>query len=704
LVAVPTVDEVLRGVADAGPKQLDVVAFTRQILGLDLYPVQQTILRLIFLDVEHMTAFDNTTIDRWTASWSGGHPNQGVVPDVWDRVNVLRAKGDRHFREVLLLIGRRGGKSYLGAVATAYQIYTLITWGHPQRVLGIDPDKDLVAFVAATNKDQSEDNAFKDVATLIKRSEWFKPWIAASTSDELLVLTPHDLERVRASGEATAQVASIHVRAISSSAPSSRGPAGFLALFDEFSHMAATPSGARSGDELWHAVIPSLDQTKEHALVLITTTPASQVGQAYQVYLQAQEMDSEGAAVHPQILTLQIPSWEPYLSHDDPVATEGRVLPPPPESLEGRLGELLQKERHRNPQRFATEREAQWQGTLDAFLDLRHVERIFQPYCPLCGHSFEPAEWTENRGSCLWCGDVVTPVAPQFHREHVLGFCYMGHADPAERHDNFAVCIGHLQTFTEPAGEKAHHVVIDVLKIWKPEDHGGELPYLEIQADLAIYVSRFPFMRGFTYDQFGAMGTINDLKARLREKKVKVRVFKFSHTAPNNKEREEIVKEALAMNLIHSPVDADGPRQTSLLAEEMKRLQLVNGRVVKPSTGEVRTDDAWTAFSVVAYRLLTHQYGRHIREALAQLPLLSGAPGGYHTSSVVIEAPAPASEQRSRLEQIGRRTASPRGWAQSLYDQQSQGRGLKRSWPPVPWIRPTSAASPQAPSNRGLRP
>jgi hypothetical protein len=666
----PTVADVLRDVADAGPKRLDIVTFAREILGLELYPVQETILRLIFLDLEHMTAFDKKTIDEWAASWTGAYPNRGVVPDVWDRVKTLRAKGDRHFREVLLLIGRRGGKSYLGAIATAYQIYMLIQWGHPQHVLGIDPDKDLVTFVAATNKDQSKDNAFKDVATLIKRSKWFKPWIAASTNDELLLLTPHDLDRLRATGETASEVASIHVRAISSSAPSARGPAGFVALFDEFCYMAATPSGARSGDELWHAVIPSLDQTKEHALILITTTPASQVGQAYQVYLQAQETDPDGNAVHAQILALQIPSWEPYLSHDDPIATGGRILPPPPESLEGRLGEILEKERFRNPQRFANEREAQWQGTVDAFLDPRHVERMFQPYCSSCGHSFEAARWTEDGGSCLWCGNVVTPVLPEFHREYQMRFCYMGHADPAERHDNFALCIGHLQMFTEPTGQETHHIVIDVLRIWKPEDHGGELPYLEIQADLAIYVSRFPFMSGFTYDQFGAMATINDLKARLREKKVNVRVFKFSHTAPNNKEREEIVKEALAMNLMHCPADTDGPRRSSLLAEEMKRLQLVNGRVVKPSTGDIRTDDAWTAFSVVVYRLLTHQYGRHIRDALAQLPLVGGAPGGYHTSSMMAEPTPAASELRSRLDQFRSRMGPSHGWVQDLYRQQ----------------------------------
>jgi hypothetical protein len=671
----PTVAEVLREVANAGPKQLDVVTFARDILGLELYPAQQSILRLIFLDIEHMSVFDTTTIDRWAAAWSGGNPNHGVVPDVWDRVEALRAKGDRHFREVLLLIGRRGSKTYIGAIATAYQIYTLIAWGHPQRVLGIDPDKDLVAFVAATNKDQSRDNAFKDVATLIKRSPWFKPWIAPSTSDELLLLTPHDLEVLSASDGATpAQVASIHVRAISSNAPSARGPAGFVALFDEFCHMAATPSGARSGDELWHAVTPSLDQTREHALILIATTPASQVGQAYQTYLQAQETGSDGAAIHPQILVVQIPSWEPYLGHDDPIATEGRILPPPPETLEGRLGELLEKERHRNPQRFATERGAQWQGTVDAFLDPRHIERMFLPYCPSCGHSFDAALWKEDRGTCPWCGNAVTPVVPQFHPEHDMRVCAMGHADPAERHDNFALCIGHLSTFTEPTGLDAHHVVIDVLRIWKPEDHGGELPYLEIQADLATHVSRFPFMDGFTYDQFGAIGTINDLKTRLREKRVNVRVFKFSHTAPNNKEREEIVKEALAMNLLHCPGDTDGPRQTSLLAEEMKRLQLVNGRVVKPSTGDVRTDDAWTAFSVVAYRLLTHQYGRRIRDALAQLPILGGAPGGYHTPSGLTESPHVVSETRARLQAVGRRMGSTNGWATSLSRRRHDGR------------------------------
>jgi hypothetical protein len=66
---------------------------------------------------------------------------------------------------------------------------------------------------------------------------------------------------------------------------------------------------------------------------------------------------------------------------------------------------------------------------------------------------------------------------------------------------------------------------------------------------------------------------------------VKVPVRKLVHTEAKNRERAEIVKEALANNWIHAPRDAFGPNGTCLLEQEMKFLQLRNLRLIKPTTG-----------------------------------------------------------------------------------------------------------------------
>jgi hypothetical protein len=266
-------------------------------------------------------------------------------------------------------------------------------------------------------------------------------------------------------------------------------------------------------------------------------------------------------------------------------------------------------------------------------------------------------------------------MVPRF-TERSIADVFIGHADPAERHDHFAACIGHHQWFTEPDGTSAAHVVIDYLACWKPEDYPDrQLPYLEIQQQLAEVISRFPFMRRFTYDQFGAMATVSGMRELLRSAGIRVPVSKLHHTEAGNKEREEVVKEALALNLIHIPADGLGPGGRSLLAEEMRFLELRNGRVVKPTTGTIRSDDLWTAFSTVAWQVLKDQHGRRIRQALAEVRVVGGLPGGYHTGgfSPIPPAPQPKSPARERLEAITRaniarrnRSGLPPGWTRNI--------------------------------------
>jgi hypothetical protein len=122
------------------------------------------------------------------------------------------------------------------------------------------------------------------------------------------------------------------------------------------------------------------------------------------------------------------------------------------------------------------------------------------------------------------------------------------------------------------------------------------------------------------------------------------------------------VKEALANNWIHAPRDAFGPNGTCLLEQEMKFLQLRNLRLIKPTTGPVRTDDLWAAFSTVTWQLLKDHYGRRVREALSGAPLLPGLPGGYHTSGPgdPDSAATPrVARPRPLLEGIGRRNTHP---------------------------------------------
>src|SRR5438309_1820521 len=65
----------------------DIATFAR-LLGVSLFPVQRALLRLVFLDVEHMSDWDKSFITDLARRFND--PSQqdviGVPPDVWQRV------------------------------------------------------------------------------------------------------------------------------------------------------------------------------------------------------------------------------------------------------------------------------------------------------------------------------------------------------------------------------------------------------------------------------------------------------------------------------------------------------------------------------------------------------------------------------------------------------------------------------------------
>jgi hypothetical protein len=653
---------------------LDIIRFAEEILGVRLYPRQKTLLRLLFLDTDNMTPYDREVIEGWRGGFHLGGDVLGVPPDVWLRVEWLRSRGYTHFPRALLLIGRRGGKNYIGAIACAYLLYELLLLNWPQVELGIDPDKDLVVFVAATNRDQAKSNALRDLATMLSRTDWFQPYLGAAGTSELILRSSHDLEILeerRARGIPTQETGTLRIRSISSAAPGSRGPAGIAAWFDELAHSQDTPSGSRSGGELWDAVVPALDQAKRRGMVLVTTSPWARTGQAYTLYEQGIMTGPDaGDPISPDILVVQLTSWDPFLDWQDPEATGGVEYPEPPEVW----NDILEREEQRNRAKFAVERRSQWAAVEEPFLEPAVIDRAYFPFCETCGHSVPDAGWAAAQ-PCAHCGRVGPPVHPTFSERGMLNFSYRGHADPAERHDSFAACIAHLHPFAQPNGEISVHVVVDWLGAWRPDDYPDrQLPYLEIQRDMADVIARYPFMQKFSYDQFGAMATISGMRELLDARGVRVPVGKLVHTEATNREREEIVKEALAVNLIHIARDRLGPNGTCLLGDEMRFLELRNGRVVKPTSGPVRTDDLWTAFSTVAWQLLKDQYGGRIREALARAPMMWGLQGGYHTGAEA-PPPPPVRERRSVREQLeansrywARRSISSRGFPYGLFD------------------------------------
>ena len=100
--------------------------------GLRLYPRQQTLLKLIYLETENMTAYDLDVIEEWRQGFKDPRTPAGVQEDIWERIEFLKANGYTHFPHVQAILGRRASKGMIGGVLGAERLGYLVTLDNPQ--------------------------------------------------------------------------------------------------------------------------------------------------------------------------------------------------------------------------------------------------------------------------------------------------------------------------------------------------------------------------------------------------------------------------------------------------------------------------------------------------------------------------------------------------------------------------------------------
>ena len=100
----------------------DVVTFAShpEFLGLSLYPRQATLLKIAYLGrgpngEDLFTDYDHAVIDEWCRDFEHTREH-GLQPDLRERIELLRGRGERRFREIVFVGGRRAGKGLIGSI------------------------------------------------------------------------------------------------------------------------------------------------------------------------------------------------------------------------------------------------------------------------------------------------------------------------------------------------------------------------------------------------------------------------------------------------------------------------------------------------------------------------------------------------------------------------------------------------------------
>lgn len=579
-------------------------ATSKDFLGLSLFPLQLLILKIATLSVELFTSFDRMIIQRWGEGFILNedleHPafegRKGTTPDLLERIETCRNAGRTSCEELVLVLGRRGSKSFLAAILVAWRLWNLLALEDPQRHYKIPSDKVLAVHLFAADQTTLVRNGYGDVVNLL-RAPCFHPFLGKQDKTMTSLLTPAQLSRGARAGR---DVGNIQVVAAATTSTAIRGAAVPMAWMDEFGHVNGAGSTSDSV-EIYTATDPALAQFRDNSLVIQTSTPLEKLGQFYASYLKALRVDPiTGDALAPGVFMFQLPSDELYLYAEEASGLEmwpgGPNFPP---GLEPKITRSYIEERRLwDPRGVEVEYEAQFASAVNAYLLPDKISEGFGLY----------------KGRRLTHLTVGKP-----------GITYVAHVDPGKTEANYAVSIGHL------VWEQGRpNVIGDRIQVWKPSDFpGGTVNYLEVERELLELIKAFRIST-MVFDQFNSIGTIQKLQAQALDMGLDWRphIYERPATADLNWTSAEVFKKALHLGLFHAP-----PHE--LAQAELEHLVVVGEKVSAPTSGDVQTDDVADCLIGMTYTLLREHLD--VFQKLGQLqpsgslqgglPLQSSAPG-----------------------------------------------------------------------------
>jgi hypothetical protein len=604
----------------------------RSFCNKKLYPRQRTLLKLIYLETENMTAYDIDVIEEWRSNFSHAKIPYGIQADVWERVDYLKSHGYTHFPHVQAVMGRRASKGTIGGILGAERLAFMLGLDNPQAHFGVEEAKNLFLHVVATNMIQAKQFQFADIRSTVESCKFFEPYISTSKEYYLSLRTNADKRRIaeyeKRKMPIDHEIASLRCLAMSSTSSSGRGSTAFANFFDEFAHMITTTEGPRSSSEVYNAYQPALDQFGKDSLTYVPSSPYTKVGQFYDLYTTGgvlmreylekhgmvgvpeieEDVDPEEEFVHltanPEMLIVQLPSWALYEDWERSKELGGPRFVRAIQQYDDRLKRLEAA----NPEKFKVERKAQFAEVEDAYLNPDKVDAMFEPF------------WGNRR------------LGPNLTSQ--IRYGYEMHMDPGLSNANFALCIAHLEDSPVPDehGFFWPHVVVDFLKAWQPKDFPDHtIDYVQVEQEIEEFIGKFPSMNEATSDRWNSASMIARLKMKFGNRP-RIRVAEF--TKEENHQRAEYFKSALNLGWVHCYRDNFFGEGQSLLEQELKFLSVdKQNRVVKQDFGPVTTKDMADCLFEVTYRLL-HESLDSWQRALLGIPVAKGNRGGDPTGDL----------------------------------------------------------------------
>lgn len=458
-------------IIDQVETEVDIITFCEHPYYLDqpLHGVEKFILKIFYglaLDnIEKTLTIRSFPYDAVGKKFTEVEYAQFLISQ--GRTNLLNPFEYKAVTELILVCGRRSGKTFIASIISSFEAYKLIMKRDPQKYYRL-PKGEIVRIVNVASASDQALVLSQATQNRILNSKWFEPYVEGKNQSEIRLRTKNDLELLRNEieihGKALDNHASIRIEASACSSRAIRGGTVIVCIFDELAHFIDN-EGNRSGDSIYQALTPSVATFGLEGKIIDISSPFVKTGVFFDLYNISLEKEEQNKRM------FQIPTWEmnEIINFD-----------------------FLENERKRIPEAFPIEYGAEFTSVISGFF-----------------------KYPEKIDDCVVREDEIFNPKSHSHAHYIA-------VDPSSLHDGYALAMVHVEDREEIKSEngketkvKTKVVVLDKWKVWRlgdPEFEGSQYIDQEIIEEyIQSLAIKFRIVK-IAYDQFESSSSVNKFK------------------------------------------------------------------------------------------------------------------------------------------------------------------------------------------------
>lgn len=383
-------------------------------------------------------------IENYTTEWDMLH-----AEEISERVRqqIIEKWGDK-FQELILVLGRRSGKSFMVSVIALYEVYRFLMMDHPQSRYPLTEFDTISIVNIANSQRQAKGAIFDKMRSYCFKSPFFSQYVGKEIQGEIHFLTPHDKrENERRIAQGNTSLLTGTIQAISGHSNSSTlvGLTVAVVIIDEMAEMAGNNPEGNHDEILYDKLKPALATFGADGKMICISNPLAPQGKFFNLY--------ESAFDDQLTLMFQLPTWlsNPTISKS-----------------------WLESEKTKSRKTYNIFYGAQFSsGAGDTFLSEEDVLRAFR-----------------NRAD-----EKRSEYGEPLQR-------YFMHLDPAHSSDYYSLAIVHAVPMGEfgSDGRELQRIIVDHIHYWEPLGPNQPINQDEVDEYIMRISQRFHLVQ-VTYDQ-----------------------------------------------------------------------------------------------------------------------------------------------------------------------------------------------------------